>query len=83
MSTVEIIKKLDALPEAKRLEVVRLIESFADDASAKATPGLYDRIVSRADELAATYGPFSDAVEDIRELRDARRKVAGHRLQSV
>jgi hypothetical protein len=73
MISIEIIKKLETLPEAKRLEVVRLIESLAGDAPAKAAPGLYDRIVDRADKLAAAYGPFSDSVGDIRELRDERR----------
>ena len=73
MSTVDIVKKLEALPEAKRLEVVRLIDSFASVASSNAVPGLYDRIVERADRIAATFGTSGDAVEDVRELRDKRR----------
>jgi Mg/Co/Ni transporter MgtE len=73
MSTVDIVKKLEALPEAKRLEVVRLIDSFAGAASSRAEPGLYERIVKRADKIAAISSTASDAVKDVRELRDERR----------
>ena len=72
MTTVDLVKRIEALPEAEKLEVARFVDSLT--ARLNSTPGtpqnLYERIVSRSERIYARYGFLGDSTADIRELRE-------------
>ncbi len=62
MTTVDLVKRIEALPEAEKPE----------------TPEhLYERIVGRAERIYALHGPLGDSTAEIRELRQGRQPARG------
>ena len=72
MTTVDLVKRIEALPEADKLEVARFVDTLSARAhSSSETPeDLYERIVGRAERTYALHGALGDSTSDIRELRD-------------
>lgn len=72
MVNVDLVRKIEALPEAERLEVARFVDSLAArvGSSPKTPEHLYERIVERAERIFALHGSLGDSTADIRELRD-------------
>ena len=72
MTTVDLVKRIEGLPEAEKLAVARFVDSLtARLASSPETPEhLYERIVGRAERIYSLHGPLGDSTADIRELRD-------------
>lgn len=75
MTTIDLVKRIEALPEAERLEVALFVDSLTArlNSSPETPEHLYDRIVVRAERIYALRGSLGDSTADIRELRDDRR----------
>ena len=72
MTTTDLVKRIEALPEAEKLAVARFVDSLTArlNSSPETPEHLYERIVGRAERIYALHGPLGDSTADIRELRD-------------
>ena len=75
MSTIDLVKRIEALPEGKKVQIVRLVDSLSNETLPsegvpRADEELLDRIVRQADAIYALYGPLGDSTLDVREFRD-------------
>ncbi len=72
MTTVDLVKRIEALPEAEKLAVARFVDSLTArlELSSDTPEDLYERIVGRAERIYALHGPLGDSTADLRDLRD-------------
>ncbi len=72
MTTVDLVKRIEALPEEEKLAVARFVDSLTArlESGPKTPEHLYERIVGRAERIYALRGPLGDSTADIRALRD-------------
>lgn len=79
MTTVDLVKRIEALPEAEKLAVARFVDSLTArlNSSAETPEHLYERIVGRAERIFALHGPLDDSTAEIRELREGRQPARG------
>ena len=79
MTTGDLVKRIEALPEAEKLAVACFVDSLT--ARLKSSPEipehLYERIVGRAERIYALHGPLGDSTAEIRELRQGRQPARG------
>jgi hypothetical protein len=79
MTTVDLVKRIEALPEAEKLAVARFVDSLTArlNSSPETPEHVYERIVGRAERIYALHGSIGDSTAEIRELRQGRQPARG------